>query len=160
MRRTAAWNSGAMLLGGVLAVGCVGAHEAARAYPAWRIADGQQRSVRCFEAWLSGRRAFKSGSAFVVTLQNRQPSACQVQLVSAELVLRERRVQAVDLPRSTFRLFQGNVVRIYLPFEYDAAAAWNDGDRVGTLRLGFAGAAQRTVTWHVELTPRDRRDEP
>jgi hypothetical protein len=141
-------------------LGCALRQEGARSYPAYNVEGRQAEQAGCakIEAW--GKRSVKTGAGFVVALSAAGPAPCPVVVRAATLEIAGSRHDARSLPRSEFSLAPESRVFVYVPFAYDAQAAWNDGERRARLELLLDVASQRNlrVSWSFRHELPERSD--
>lgn len=125
-----------------------------RNYPQWQVTGERpaaERQVGCATAAVWVAKSAKTGLGVTLRLTKQEagdtPTPCVVAVTRARLVVGTTLVDSpapapIDLPALS------QVEHRYLPFEFDNNAAWNRGERTGTLTLGFADGSE----WSIPMT--------
>lgn len=116
-----------------------------RAYPRWTLDSGTHFTHDCLDADAFVRASGKAGVGMTVAL--RSHATCPVRVVRAELIVDDLRVPATLPPMPP--LPGRSLAYLWLPFEFDNNAAWNERKRDGRFELDVAIGDAPPVTWTI-----------
>jgi hypothetical protein len=133
---------------------CGGAY---REFPRWRFTQPTEVERGCLLGRSFIRMSGKTGVGMTVELRSR--GDCTVRFARAELVLDGVRAPA-RLPEP-LALRGRSLVYVWLPFEFDNEAAWNDGKRAGAFEIDLEVAGAMEPTWRIAADHRrEHRYQP
>jgi hypothetical protein len=127
-------------------------HRYPRNFPAWRVQGSAVRVSQCSEttAWVA--KSGKQGVGVTVRMIGRGQQTCRAEIAKAQFEVGSVVVAAARLP-DPVEVAPGSTVHVYIPFEFDNEAAWNEDRRSGALALqlafdGRVGAELRVPVEH------------
>jgi hypothetical protein len=124
-----------------------------RNYPVWETGAPTERRLDCARARLWVSKAGKEGLGVTVAVQADGEAACRVRVERALLTVGDRRIAAAALPEPA-AVAPGTTTYLYLPFAFDANAAWNHGQRDALLLVALAAGDATPVEQQIALAYR------
>jgi hypothetical protein len=121
-----------------------------REFPGWEFRAPSTRRLGCaqVQAWVA--KSGKQGLGLMLELRNPAEQSCSLTLADARL--RVGPLVVLGVQQRPFLLQRGAVQQLYVPFEFDNEALWNDGQHSGSLQLLFRGDGLPTEElWHIPL---------